>query len=110
VRKATAAELSGFRPNRFALIEERLVKDGTFVFAGGHCADERQRELPWERPQGHAYEFDRLAGLWVERGGADADMSRDEFGGERFVGDEQAFMSHDGSPRAGRRMIRAGKE
>lgn len=98
MRNATAAELSGFRPNRFALIEERLVKDGTFAFAGGHCADERQRELPWQRPQGHAYEFDRLAGTWVEQGGADADMRHDEFGGERLIGDEQEFTKADGSP------------
>jgi hypothetical protein len=82
IRQATAKELSEFRPIPFAAIEERLVKDGTFAFAGGHCADERQRMLPWQAPQGHAYEFDRVASLWVEQGGPDADMQFSEFGSE----------------------------
>jgi len=107
IRQATAEELSELRPIRFAAIEERLVKDGTFAFAGGHCADERARVLPWQREQGHAYEFDRLASLWIEQGGLDADMGRDEFGGERLIGNERAFTQHDGTPA---RVLLTGKE
>ena len=88
---ATAEELRSFRPIRFAEIEERLLKDGTFLHAGGHNTDEDLRVLPWERPQGHAHEFDRLAGYWIEQGGPDADMVKDHSGSEALLGSETEY-------------------
>lgn len=94
----TSEELAGFKPNPYGQLEERLVRDGTFVFAGGHCADERQRTLPWQREQGHAYEFDTIAASWIEQGGLDADMCQNQSGREALLGNE-ADYAFDGGPR-----------
>jgi hypothetical protein len=97
VRSSTPEERANWRPNPFALIEERLVKDGTFV--GGAtpaCADSRGRELPWNRPQGDEHFFDSIAAVWTTRDEAEQDWRKNELGSEKLLGDEAEYARTEG--------------